>query len=1033
VLFVLFFLSGISGLVYQVVWVRQLGNVFGNTVHSTSLVIAIFMLGLGCGSYLVGAWADRRYLRAPESLLRTYGYVELLIAVLGLCVSLLLPRLNTLVATVSSYTVDGTGWFVLSPVSYLARGAVAVVALAPITMLMGGTLTLLIRHRVRHDVESSGGWNIAVLYAVNTAGAAAGAFLTDFFLVPVAGLHDAQLVAVALNVLAGAGALVLARRAWAVPAPVSTRKASSPSRRAKPGPSTVAVAAEVATGRTNAVRWTAVALAVSGFAAMGIELVWLRHFSLLLGGFRAVFSLVLTIMLVGIAAGSLLGGFIDRRMARPAHALMMVQGLLVASALLGFGWTSMAMLDDHRRAIDSPWAALTPLHPWFADLWYNTRPMLLEVALPALLMGCAFPLGNAVIQHAERSVGRRAGALYLANTAGAVAGSLITGYLLLPRLGMQGSATVLAAAAGLAIAPLYLTTWTGAAIKSGSGLRALAVSALIAAIALVAWLRLPADYILQRSLVTMKNGERLLTIREGITEIIAVTEVAGRGRGLITNGHPMSSTALLDQRYMRALTHIPLLSMNRPARVLVIGFGVGNSTHAATLHPSVERVDVADLSGEVLRHAGYFADANKDVLHDPRVSVYVNDGRQHLEMQPAATYDLITLEPPPITHAGVAALYSREFYTLARTRLKPGGYLSQWLPAYQLPPQTSLAMVRAFVEVFPQSVLLSGTQAELMLVGTSGARIEIDPRRVADALERAPGVLADLRRLDLGTATEIAGTFVGSAETLVRATRESPPVSDDRPLQEYGVRSALGSAAGGVPAALVDLLAARSWCPRCFDGEDPTPDAAGLDIYLALLDQAYHAAGSDSTPAPAPPAQRRILGSAYLGATLPDTDAVHNLIGVTLLRQGRYDAASDAFREALKRRADSPDANRNLGSALAATGHRAEAVEYLQRAVTLAPENGGAHYELGNLLLERRQFPEAAAHLRAAVRVMPAAAGAHNNLGTALASMGEMDEAIEHFKQAVALDANFKEARRNLAAALTVRRSGGGAEKALLH
>ena len=470
----------------------------------------------------------------------------------------------------------------------------------------------------------------------------------------------------------------------------------------------------------------------------------------------------------------------------------------------------------------------------------------------------------------------------------------------------------------------------------------------MAAVAVGAWLRLPPDYVLGRSLAKPSAGERLLSVREGVTEVIVVTEVPGRGRGLITNGHPMSSTAPLDQRYMRALAHVPLLSMALPRRVLVIGFGVGNSTHAATLHPSVERVDVADLSRDILGHAGYFRDANKDVLDDPRVRVYVNDGRQHLEMQPAGAYDLITLEPPPIAHAGVAALYSREFYELARSRLQPGGFVSQWLPAYQVPPATSLAMVRAFIEVFPQSVLLSGTQAELLLVGTNGASIEIDPGRVAHALDQAPAVAADLRRLDLGSVTEIVGTFVGSADTLVRATRESAPVSDDRPLQEYGVRSSIGSGTGGVPASLVDLSSASAWCPRCFEGERPTPLVAGLDTYLALLDDAYHEPSVPGTAAPGSGGARRILGSAYLAAVVPDTDAVHNVIGVTLLREGRYDEAADAFRQALKRRADSVDANRNLGTALAASGHAAEAIGYLRRAVQLAPGNGGAQYRARN-------------------------------------------------------------------------------------
>src|SRR5687768_8476188 len=148
-LHILFFLSGISGLIYQVVWVRVFGNVFGNTIYSASIVVAVFMLGLGAGSYLIGAWADRRYAANPESPLRLYGYVEMAIALLGLAIALVLPHLAELSAAVSSYVQEPSGWYALSGSSYVARAAIAVALLTPITVLMGGTLTLLIRYFVR--------------------------------------------------------------------------------------------------------------------------------------------------------------------------------------------------------------------------------------------------------------------------------------------------------------------------------------------------------------------------------------------------------------------------------------------------------------------------------------------------------------------------------------------------------------------------------------------------------------------------------------------------------------------------------------------------------------------------------------------------------------------------------------------------------------------------------------------------------------------------------------------------------------------
>src|SRR6266850_5547042 len=212
IVYFLFFCSGVSGLVYQVVWVRVFGNVFGNTIYSASLVVAVFMLGLGAGSYFAGVWADRRYALAPtgrESLLRIYGYVELIIAVMGLGISALLPHLDRFSALFSSYSREPSGWYVLSAASYAARAAVAIVLLTPITLLMGGTLTLLIRYLVRSDLEI-GGRRIALLYAVNTAGAALGCFLTDFALVPAIGLRGTQYVAVFGNIVAGAGALAIA-------------------------------------------------------------------------------------------------------------------------------------------------------------------------------------------------------------------------------------------------------------------------------------------------------------------------------------------------------------------------------------------------------------------------------------------------------------------------------------------------------------------------------------------------------------------------------------------------------------------------------------------------------------------------------------------------------------------------------------------------------------------------------------------------------------------------------------------------------
>ncbi len=477
-----------------------------------------------------------------------------------------------------------------------------------------------------------------------------------------------------------------------------------------------------------------------------------------------------------------------------------------------------------------------------------------------------------------------------------------------------------------------------------------------AAIALALWVWLPSDYLLARALPGLAAGERLVALDEGTNEVISVVEASTTGaRTLVTNGHSMSSTEPGAQRYMRALAHVPLLSIDRPRRVLVIGFGVGNTTHAAALHPSVERVDVADLSHDVLHHAAYFSDVNKGILRNPKVAVHVNDGRHHLRMQPGEQYDLITLEPPPPAYAGMAALYSREFYALARTRLKAGGYLSQWLPAYQLPAASSLAMTRAFIDVFPQAVLISGAESELVLLGARDAAVRIDPARVsAAALGRDP-IGEDLRRLDLGGVREIVGTFLAASSTLESATRGVEAVTDDRPVQEYGVRSLL-SRGESVPSALVDVSRVAEWCPACFVDGAPAPAADGLDTYLALLELAYSAPPESIDAARRlGSAGRTVAGSAYLGRLVPESAAMHNILGISLARAGDLPAALAEFRAALRLDPDSAATHWHLGAALASTGARADAIVHLRRSVEIDPRNEYAQSDLRALLAHAEQ------------------------------------------------------------------------------
>ena len=829
-----FFLSGVSGLVYQVLWVRLFGNVFGNTVYSAAAVTAVFMFGLGVGSYLSGRWSDRLFVADPLRPLRVYGYAELLIGLWCLFVALVLPDLTVISAWGSSYTPGSNGWLELSTGSYLLRCLVAIALIAPATLLMGGTLSLLIRYVVANQL-SQAGWRIGLLYGFNTLGAAVGCSLTDLALVPLIGVFETELVAVALNWLAGGIALVLAVRAPSAAGLPSAaghgREPDADFRESEPD------VRDGSGGGPGAVRLAALALFLAGFAALGLEIVWFRLLISILGAYRAVFSIVLTVVLLGIWLGALLGGAAHRRWGRPALLYALTQSLFAVSTLgLAAGYES-SFIVAHANSVLGAYEQASQTGRWLMDVWANVRVALLLLGLPSVCLGCTFPLANALVQRSPMSVGATAGALYLANTAGNVAGALLAGFLLLPLFGIQGCLAIFVSCAVIGVLPLLAIARHGRLTSPRVRWGAL-VGPAAAVCALVAFEFLPGDFLLRRSFdfTLAARGERILATHEGVNETLLVSERGAQGRRLHTNGHPMSSTLLLNQRYMRAAAHIPLLLLEAPGSVLNIAFGVGNTLHAASLHPTVERLEVADLSRAILEHARFFASSNQNVLADSRVSVFINDGRQHLLMRGSESYDLITLEPPPITLAGTASLYTREFYELARSRLRPGGFMSQWLPAHQLPAAATFALIRAFVDVFPESVLL-GSYRNLILLGVRGPSIEMDIEQVALRLGQRPAVKADLNAILMGTPTELVGTFVASRETLERLSRPVKPLVDDHPINEYAARSNLLRFVQ--PRELFDLSDAAGWCPKCFSDKHIRDALADLPEYLEIMQEIY--------------------------------------------------------------------------------------------------------------------------------------------------------------------------------------------------
>jgi predicted membrane-bound spermidine synthase len=829
-----FFFSGIAGILYEVVWVREFGLSFGNTIDSAALVTGVFMAGLGLGGWLGGILADAKDRGDARAGLRLYLGAEILIALLGLAISFTLPHLESISAWVSAYRETRPRWHVLTAGSYGLRYLIAAALIGPITILMGASLTFLMRCLVRNHMRVAG-VRAGLLFGLNTAGAALGCLFADIAWIPQCGVWSTQIAAVLLNCVAAAAAFTAMRSA--TPAADAAPRAAT--ERASPGPNP-----------GDAARGAMAAIVLSGFAGMGLEILWFRFLTSALGQYRLVFSLLLFEILAGIGVGAAVAGLLGSAVARPRLLWAAAQVGIAVSTLTSFFLFDLGGIQEGiRRTLADTTGELGIL----TETWIHLGAIVRVVGVPAFLMGFAFPLANVLAQRDARSVGRKAGILYLGNTLGALAGSLVTGFLFLPALGMKWTALALVAAALLAAAPLLAPGRSGAS-RAGQwpgprpGRRwpatLLGAGALLAVVECVVWARLPADYLILKSfrasarasLRDSINPSDIVAKSEGLIETVVIADIPERGRTLFTNGHIMSLTGYGAQRYMRAFVHLPLLHVDRPESVLVICFGVGNTANAASLHRSVKSIEVVDISKNILEHAPYFSATNGNVLDDPRVAVFVNDGRHHLQMQPPGRYDLVTLEPPPISFAGVGSLYSREFYALVKSRLKPGGFMSQWLPLRQVPAATVGAMVRAFVDVFPDALLANGDTGDFLLIGRKEAPLVLSPPDIAARLAAEPLVAQDLARYGMGTPIEILGAFAASGPYLAQSLQGRAPATDDLPMMEYGP---IYRKRNDLPAGLIDVAGIGDWCPGCFPAGGPAAGLEDLPAYLGFMGQYY--------------------------------------------------------------------------------------------------------------------------------------------------------------------------------------------------
>jgi spermidine synthase len=718
----MFFLSGFGALVFETVWFSQTGLVVGNTVWSAALVVGAFMAGLALGNGLATLVAQRW-----RNLVRCYAVVEIMAAVTGAALVIAFPYLPGAFSPLLAPHLGDTATL------NLIRSAIAFGLMVIPAAALGTTLPLLSK-----PLEAAtGSYALALgrLYGVNTLGAVAGTLVAELVLVPYLGLRSSGLAAAACNLCAGLIALRLSRHA-SFDAPPSRVSAFALDREA---------------ARTVG------AAALAGAAFLALEVVWFRFLILFLPATALTFATMLAVCLAGIGLGGIVAAAWSRRGWNPALVARMAATGGCIGAVAGY-----AGFDVFLRTAAGIMGA-------------SAFPVLLCVFLMGPVSLCSGVLFTALgdqLRSGIRDAAATTGALTLANTLGGMAGSLLGAFVLLPAWGVERSWFVLAATYA---ALTLLVPWGGDAAARRWW------PAALAAVVLAVYPFGSMVAVHHRN-VSDRFGARLLEAREGVSEtaFYLAHEFADQVwyHRLATNSVSMSSTSPQGQRYMRLFAYLPAALHPRIERALVICFGVGVTASAVTDLPDVRAIDIVDVSRDILEMSD-LAYAARHPLRDPRVSVHVEDGRFFLQ-HTAHRYDLITGEPPPPKLAGIAALYSREYFELLRSRLNPGGLATYWVPVNQLTQSDAWAIVRAFCDAFPDCSLWSGGGHEWILLGSRDGIAAVPQERLA-RLWTIPGLSQRLRGIGVDGPGVLVGGVLGDADLLRRLTAGTPPLTDNFP------------------------------------------------------------------------------------------------------------------------------------------------------------------------------------------------------------------------------------------------------------
>ncbi len=767
IVYFLFLFSGITALIYEVVWTRMLSLVFGHTVFSVSVVLAAFMAGLGFGSYYFGCAIDRIWeenkafseenwdenlpedWKAPTPLL-IYGWIEILIFVICAIVSLILFEFSVVYSWLSAFIPESL------VVQNIVKAVTAFGLMFIPASLMGATLPIISKYYITDNTRL--GTQMGILYGINTLGAAFGCLLAGFFLIGTFGVLQTVLGAAVMNLFVGVCAIRIYQESGGSSPSLRLPRFKLPSFK----------------WTKEQKEWMAISFAC-GFTALAYEVLWTRLLVFSISSTVYSFSMMLAVFLFGITLGSLLMVPVFRSSLNLRTVLICLQA--------GIGFYVIGSLYNMDQLLSSPWNSYSLQNPGvvFGRYFMDSAALIL---LPTVALGMSFPILIKMISGGHEHVGRGTGQIYGANTLGAIFGSLVAGFLFLPGLGSERSLLLVATLNLIMVMYLFRTgSYLTTALRK-------VLTVVLAAIIVVVNMGVPSnllDQFFMRDSTGRKDISKLLYFKEGLTDTVAVFEddygiLDPEAKRLVTNGISMSAVNFIASRYMKLLAHIPILLVENPEDVLVVCFGTGQTTGAAGVHPHVKSVDSVDLSESVFKAGHIFASHNYSAFDNEKINLILQDGRNHL-LTSRKMYDVITSEPPPPRTASTVNLYTREYYELAQNHLKSGGIMAQWIPLHSQGKDEVFMHFKTFLSVFPHAMAWMPVANEIILIG-SNSPVEMDLEKLKGRFSD-PIVSRAMKEIQVPDALSFLGNIWFLEDQMNDLSLGQPVITDNRPAIEF--------------------------------------------------------------------------------------------------------------------------------------------------------------------------------------------------------------------------------------------------------